>query len=83
MRWLRMRPFSLRGRILRDIGLGLLLVAACHALALTLLYRAGSEMLVHNGLVGQAEDLAVSLSLSPDGVPRLDLSADMAWGYDA
>ena len=83
MRWLRMRPVSLRGRILRDIGLGLLLVAACHALALTLLYRAGSEMLVHNGLVGQAEDLAESLSISPDGVPRLDLSADMAWGYDA
>jgi two-component system, OmpR family, sensor histidine kinase QseC len=82
MRWCLRRPDSLKGRILRDIGLGLLLAAAVQAVALTVLYRAGSEALVHNGLSGQAEDLVDHLS-APGGVPRMTLHDTMHWGYDA
>ena len=81
MRWLRAE--SLNGRILRNIGFGVVLAAACHALVAWQLYRAGSELLVHEGLTGQAEDLAEGLRFDGAGVPRLELEAHMQWGYDA
>jgi hypothetical protein len=81
MRWLRAE--SLNGRILRNIGFGVVLAAACHALAAWQLYRAGSDLLVHHGLTGQAEDLADGLRFDAGGLPRLELQTHMQWGYDA
>ena len=81
MRW--WRADSLHGRILRNIALGAVLAAACHALAAWQLYRAGSEALVHEGLAGQAGDLADALRFDDAGVAHLALDAHMQWGYDA
>ena len=74
---------SLAGRLLRALALGLVLAVSAHVLATYVLYRAGSERLVANGLEGQAEDLADGLAYAPDGTLHVRLDRDMAWGYDA
>lgn len=77
------RPTSLNGRILRNVAVGVLLAGACHAAAAFALYRAGSDWLVHNGLVGQAEDIAERARFDAAGRVYATLDAHMQWGYDA
>lgn len=81
MRWFR--AASLKGRILRNVVAGALLAAACHAVAVSVLYRAGSEAMVHSGLEGQAEDIEERLSFDSQGAPVLALESHMQEGYDA
>jgi signal transduction histidine kinase len=62
---------------------GVLLAAACHAVAAFALYRIGSDLLVHNGLVGQAEDIAESARFDAGGHVYVWLDSHMQWGYSA
>ncbi|NUS60773.1 MAG: HAMP domain-containing histidine kinase [Lysobacter sp.] len=77
------QPTSLNGRILRNVFVGVLLAAACHAVAAFAFYRVGSDLLVHNGLVGQAEDIAESARFDAGGHVYVWLDSHMQWGYSA
>ena len=65
---------------MRALALGLVLAVSAHVLATYVLYRAGSERLVANGLEGQADDLADGLAFAPEGTLHVRLDRDMAWG---
>lgn len=81
MRWLR--PTSLRGRLFRDTLLAFVLASGFYVVVLHEIFREGSRLMVRDGLIGQAEDIADALRFGPDGTLGLDLHQPMKWGYDA
>ncbi|WP_368562188.1 sensor histidine kinase [Pseudoxanthomonas sp. UTMC 1351] len=83
MRFPWLRPKSLRGRLFRDTLLAFLLASGFYVVVLHEIFREGSDLMVRDGLTGQAEDLADALRFDPDGKLGLDLHQPMKWGYDA
>jgi two-component system, OmpR family, sensor histidine kinase QseC len=81
MRWLR--PTSLRGRLFRDTLLAFVLASGFYVVVLHEIFREGSRLMVRDGLMGQAEDIADALRFGRDGTLGLDLHQPMKWGYDA
>lgn len=81
LRWLR--PTSLRARLVRDTLLAFLLASVFYVVVLQGIFREGSELMVRDGLRGQAEDLEDALRFDADGTPSLALHQPMKWGYDA
>lgn len=83
MRWRWPRPTSLRARLVRDTLLAFLLASVFYVGVLQGIFREGSELMVRDGLLGQAEDLEDALSFDEAGAPSLTLHEPMKWGYDA
>lgn len=83
MRFPWLRPTSLRGRLFRDTLLAFLLASGFYVVVLHEIFREGSQLMVRDGLMGQAEDVADALRFGPDGKLALDLHEPMKWGYDA
>ena len=83
MRWRLLRPTSLRARLVRDTLLAFLLASVFYVGVLQGIFREGSELMVRDGLRGQAEDLEDALQFDAAGVPSLALHQPMKWGYDA
>jgi signal transduction histidine kinase len=83
MRFPWLRPKSLRGRLFRDTLLAFLLASGFYVVVLHEIFRAGSDLMVRDGLTGQAEDVADALRFDPEGRLGLGLHEPMKWGYDA
>ena len=61
------------------LGVGLLGVLGL----LYWVFESNTEMMVRDGLYGQAEEIADKLSFDPDGRPHVKMHEPMQWGYDA
>lgn len=83
MHWRWLRPTSLRARLVRDTLLAFMLASVFYVGVLQGIFREGSELMVRDGLLGQAEDLEDALRFDDTGAPLLALHEPMKWGYDA
>jgi signal transduction histidine kinase len=71
----------------RSLVLGAVLAFGLSALACTLVFYAlihgNSTLVVRDGLMGQAEEVAEAIRLHPDGSLQVQMHEPMKWGYDA
>ena len=74
---------SLLGLFLTYIGVGLGVGLLGVLGLLYWVFESNTEMMVRDGLYGQAEEIAERLSFDSDGRPHVTMHEPMQWGYDA
>ncbi len=74
---------SLLGLFLVYIGVGLGVGLLGVLGLLYWVFTSNTEMMVRDGLYGQAEEIAERLSFDSDNRPQLTMHEPMQWGYDA
>ncbi|MEM1190054.1 MAG: ATP-binding protein [Pseudomonadota bacterium] len=74
---------SLLGLLLTYIGVGLGLGLLGVLALIYWVFTANTEMMVRDGLFGQAEEIAEQLRFDDQGQPQLTMHEPMQWGYDA